>query len=338
MRRLSIGLTALTALALGTAAARPAQWLWNLPEGVEPPPAPADNPMNAAKVELGRRLFYDADLSVDGTMSCATCHEQKRAFADGNRTRPGVHGDPGRRNVPGLANVGYLSPLTWADPRLSTLEVQVAVPIFGETPVEMGMKGKEQELLRRLSRDKCYIRMFRNAFPERRGTIDMPAVSKALAAFQRTLLSHASLYDRYRRGEESAFPAAARRGEALFGAHCASCHSGGNFTDQQFHAIEGKGTSSDMGLAEITGLPEDHGRFRTPSLRNVALTGPYLHDGSAASLPEAIARHAFMVPLAGTLTPAQRDDLLAFLDTLTDREFVENPKFAYPETACGKPL
>lgn len=116
-------------------------------------PVPRNNPMSAAKVELGRRLFYDADLSVDGTMACATCHEQHRAFSDGNPTHAGVHGEPGRRNVPGLANVGWLRTLTWADPRQSSLERQAAVPVMGTTPVEMGMAGQEAEITRRLTRD-----------------------------------------------------------------------------------------------------------------------------------------------------------------------------------------
>ncbi len=124
------------------------------------PPVPPDNSMSAAKVALGRRLFYDADLSIDGTLSCATCHEQHRAFTEGNATHPGVGGVPGRRNVMALANVAYFDPLTWADPRQHSLEQQVAVPFAGTHPVEMGMAGKEKELAQRLAADPCYRRMF----------------------------------------------------------------------------------------------------------------------------------------------------------------------------------
>ncbi|WEK47711.1 MAG: cytochrome c peroxidase [Candidatus Andeanibacterium colombiense] len=324
MRASAAALIALAALAL-LAAARPAAFIWNLPDGVTPPPVPSNNPMSAVKVELGRRLFYDADLSIDGTMSCATCHEQHRAFADGNRTMPGVHGDPGRRNVPGLANVGYLTPLTWADPRLAALEAQAAVPVFGETPVEMGMKDAEAELPKRLGRDGCYRSMFRAAFPKERGRIDGVTVAKALAAFQRTLVSYRSPYDR---GE---FSPAAQRGKAVFGQVCAECHSGANLTDGRFHALESGG--ADVGLAEISGNAGDRGKFRTPSLRNAALTAPYFHDGSAATLDEALRRHG-----AISLTAAQRMDIFALLGALTDKAFVSDPRFAYPESACGKPL
>jgi cytochrome c peroxidase len=149
------------------AASTSSYWGWHLPDGMEPPSAPTDNPMSAAKVELGRHLFYDADLSANGTLACAGCHEQKRGFADGNATRPGVHGDPGRRNVPGLANVGWMTHLTLADPRIDTLEAQALVPLFGEHPVEMGMKGLEAELPRRLGTNTCYTTMSSGPFPNR---------------------------------------------------------------------------------------------------------------------------------------------------------------------------
>ncbi|MHA3794872.1 cytochrome c peroxidase [Sphingomonas sp. YL-JM2C] len=319
-------------LAGGAGSAGP--WRWALPAGIAPPATPTDNPMSAAKVELGRRLFHDADLSIDGTMACATCHEQRRGFADGNRTRPGVHGDPGRRNVPGLANVGWLGPLTWADPALTTLEKQALVPIAGDRPVEMGMKGKEAEIPARLGRDRCYRRMFARAFPETRGRIDLAAVAKALAAFERTLISFDSPYDR--RGT-TPLPPAAARGLALFEARCASCHAGPHFSDGRFHAIETRADDADGGLAEKSGDPADRGRFRTPALRNVALAAPYLHDGSAATLGDAIRRHD-RLPAVVTSSPAQVDDLTAFIGALNDERFVTDPRFAYPDKACGRKL
>jgi cytochrome c peroxidase len=140
LARLAAGLLALTAL---VAAGKPS-WPTGLPVPTRPAGEPVAPPaIEQARIELGRRLFYDADLSRDGTMACATCHEQKHAFADGNRTHPGVTGEPGRRNVPGLANVRWIAPLTFADPAQTTLEAQVAVPVFGTHPVEMGMKGLE---------------------------------------------------------------------------------------------------------------------------------------------------------------------------------------------------
>jgi cytochrome c peroxidase len=283
----------------------------------------------AARVELGRRLFYDADLSIDGTMSCATCHEQKRGFTDDNPTRPGVHGDPGRRNVMALANVAWAPVLTWGDPRLDTLEKQALVPIAGTDPVEMGMAGHEAAIAERLGAGGCYRAMFARAFPAEDGAITLATVTRALAAFQRTLISFGSPYDSHRMTEP------ARRGEALFGARCAGCHSGINFTDYRYHAVAPLAPGAeDRGLGEVTGRRADDGKFRTPGLRNAALTAPYLHDGSAASLPEAIRRHGE----PGRLTPSEMTEIVAFLDTLTDRRFVTDARFSLPRTACGKPL
>lgn len=288
--------------------------------------------MSAAKVELGRRLFYDADLSIDGTMACATCHEQRHGFADGNATRAGVHGEAGRRNVPGLANVGWLSPLTWANPHLKRLEDQVAVPVLGTKPVELGMQGKEIDIGRRLQADACYRRMFAVAFPDRSGTIDLASVSAALAAFQRTITSFDSPYDAYRRGKVSALSASAQRGAALFFGRngCAGCHSGPNLTDAAYHRFAAN--ASDRGVSEETGRTDDEGLFRTPSLRNVAITGPWLHDGSATNLTDALRRHS--APPGTDEVP----DLIAFLETMTDRNFLTIKRLSMPARACGRPL
>lgn len=317
-----IGRLALAAGSLLFLIAAASPWRWALPDGVAPPPVPRDNPMSVAKVALGHRLFYDADLSIDGTMACATCHEQKHAFADGNTTHPGVHGDPGRRNVPGLANVGWLPSFTWGDPRVRTLEAQAAIPIFGTTPVEMGMRGQEAEIARRLERDPCYVRLFREAFPDRGGRIDAVTVAMALASFERTLVSRGAPADR---GDLSPM---ARRGRAVFARDCAACHAGADFTDGRFHAIEPP-HGVDRGLAEVTGRAGDAGKFRTPSLRNVAMTGPWLHDGSAATLADAIARHP------GTLRPGESGEVIAYLTALTDPGFLTDPAFAYPDTVCS---
>lgn len=335
MRRL--GLSALLAAVAMTAAfGAPLSWRWNLPAGIMPPPVPADNPMSEAKVALGRRLFYDADLSIDGTTACATCHEQHRAFTEGNATHPGVGNTPGRRNVMALANVAYFNPLTWADSTQHSLEQQMLVPLMGSHPIEMGMAGKADELASRLGEDGCYHRMFAAAFPETEGRIDLANVTKALAAFERTLLSYDSPYDRYLRGDRTALSPAAQRGAALFSHGCADCHNGPNFTDGKFHhfRLPGQGVNDparDRGLAEITAAAKDESAFRTPSLRNVALTGPYMHDGSVPDLADAVRAHT-------GVTRTERDvpDLVAFLESLSDRAFVTNPDFALPKTACGK--
>jgi cytochrome c peroxidase len=306
---------------------------WNLPAGVAPPPVPADNPMSAAKVALGRRLFYDADLSIDGTMSCATCHEQRHGFTDGNATRPGVHGDPGRRNIMTLANVGYFASLTWGDPRVRRLEDQALIPIAGDQPVEMGFKGQEAALTARLAANACYRRMFAQAFPEADGAVTMATVAKALAAFQRTLLSFDAPYDRRGRGTPTPVSPEAERGQALFfgrRAGCASCHSGPSFTDAAFHRID-RPFSGDQGLGEITGKAADRARFRTPGLRNVALSAPYLHDGTARTLTQAVRRHR----TAMALDDGQVRDLVAFLETLTDQGFVTDKRFSLPAPGCG---
>lgn len=308
---------------------------WTLPAGVAPPPVPADNPMSRAKVELGRKLFYDADLSIDGTMSCATCHEQRRGFTDSNRTHPGVHGDPGKRNVQTLANVGWYGALTWGDPGVKSLETQALIPIAGTDPVEMGFAGQETVLTARLEGQACYRRMFGAAFPEDGGAVTMATVAKALAAFQRTLVSFDSPYDQRRRGEPVPVSPEALRGERKFKATCAGCHAGPLFTDadkvgSRFHRIDTP-FAGDGGLGDVTGKADDQGRFRTPSLRNVALSAPYLHDGSAPTLEAAIRRHRVAVRLGdGDLA-----ELVAFLGTLTDERFVTDPRFALPKAGCG---
>lgn len=341
MRCFLLGLVFAGAIAAAAAAlaGTPSQWQWDLPQGVKPPPVPNDNPMSAAKVELGRRLFYDADLSIDGTTSCGTCHEQHRAFTDSNRTHGGVRGAMGRRNVMPLANVGYLSPLTWADSTQHTLEKQVLVPLMGSHPVEMGMAGQDAELSRRFAADSCYLQMFAAAFPGQ--PIDTEAVTKALASFERTLLSFNSPYDHFLRGDIGAISEQAKIGARLFKTNCASCHTGSIFTDEKYHNIgisSESGTDvTDHGLKEITDLPEDDGAFRTPSLRNVALTGPYMHDGSISDLSEAIRNHAAFALDRQILGDADMSNIVAFLQTLTDHSFVTNPDYGLPKTFCGKP-
>ena len=346
---------------------------WELPAWLPPPLVPADNPMSKAKVELGRRLFYDRRLSGDGSMACATCHQQAKAFTDG-RTRPaGISGEIHPRNAMALTNVAYLPVLTWANPLITRLEQQALLPLFGETPVEMGMAGREGEMFARLAVEPRYPALFKVAFPERNGSITLETVTKALAAFQRTLISARSPYDRYRySGEPAAISESAKRGEGLFFSErleCFHCHGGFNFTDSLVHSrkpfaefgfhntglynLDGRGAypSDNTGLIEHTGRPEDMGRFRTPSLRNVALTAPYMHDGSIASLREVVAHyaaggrtvpsgpfagHGSRSPLRSPFLPGFRlseqeiTDLLAFLESLTDTEFVQEPRFRDP--------
>jgi cytochrome c peroxidase len=280
-----------------------------------------------ARVTLGRRLFYDADLSRDGTMSCGTCHEQRHGFGDGNKAHPGVTDEPGRRNVPGLANVGRFSPLTWADPRQTTLEKQVAVPVFGTHPVEMGMAGIEAQIPTRFGRDPCYRQMFAAAFPGRGQKITFTKIAQALASFERSMMSRDTPFDRH------ILSPGAKAGWVAFRRSCASCHKGPDFTDMAFHRLTPVDRAApDQGLYEATAKEADRGRFRTPSLRNVAVTAPYWHDGAAPTLSDAIRRHGF------TISPADAGAIEVFLGALTDTTFLNNRALALPQTACGKPL
>ncbi|MEM1313232.1 MAG: MbnH family di-heme enzyme, partial [Pseudomonadota bacterium] len=299
-----------------TAAARPAildAFRWPMPAWMPPPPVPEDVEMTPELVELGRRLFYDARLSADGRIACASCHQQELAFADGRQVSVGAHGAVGHRNSPSLANVGYMPTLTWANPHFTTLEFQVLTPLFGTEPVEMGLAGQEAALFERLAADPYYADAFPAAFPDR-PTPDLYTITRALGAFQRTLISLNSPYDRAAYyGEREAMSKAARRGQALFFDHrleCYHCHAGALFSDNlqtartpfpenAFHNtglynLDGAGAypPGGLGLYEFTGTPSDMGRFRTPSLRNVALTAPYMHDGSVATLEEAIRHYA----------------------------------------------
>lgn len=315
------------------------------------PPSPRNNPPTPMKIELGRRLFYDGDLSWDGTMSCATCHEQKRGFTDPNKTRPGFDGQPGERNIQTLANVGWFGSLTWGGPQVDTLEHQALIPIEGFVPVEMGFGGRPEGLLaQRLADQACYPELFKAAFPERDGKIDMDTITLALSAFQRALVSLDAPYDRWRRGDEAAMSDQAKRGAALFEEkQCATCHAGPHFTDSALPGVKAKEAFhrlawpkdgvADTGLARITQKAEDAGKFRTPGLRNVALSAPYMHDGEVATLPDAI-RHHYADARAGdkrlvlSVSDSEVADLVAFLDALTDKGFVTDARFSRPAAAC----
>ncbi len=348
------------------------EWAWELPLGQPEPVVPDDNPMSATKVELGRHLFYDRRLSGNGTQSCASCHEQGRGFADGKATPEGSTGDPVPRNAMGLTNVAYRPTLAWANPLLTRLEDHALVPLFGEFPVELGLTGVEDEVLHRLRDDPVYDDLFARAFDERDEPVAIATVVSALAAFQRTMLSYDSPYDRWAAGEADAMSEAAVRGAALFfseRAECYHCHGGFDLTNSTrtldtpegvpaFHNtglydVDGEGgyPHPNVGLVEFTQLAADMGRFRVPTLRNVEVTGPYMHDGSIGSLREVVehyvrggteslagphpgdgADNPFKDPLIRPLLldDSEIDDLVAFLTALTDATFLEDPRFADP--------
>lgn len=351
----------------------PESYRWNLPEGFPLPAVPADNPMTVAKVELGRHLFYDKRLSADQTLSCASCHQQDKAFSDGKTVPLGVTGEAHPRNSMALVNLAYSSILTWNNPHMTQLETQMLTPLFGEEPPEMGMAGREAELLARLKADPAYVRRFQQAFAGSAEPITLLHLTQAIASFQRSLISADSPYDRYvYAGDDQAISASARRGEALFFSErleCFHCHGGFNFSDSVQHAgstfmefnfhntglynIDGQGAypARNTGLHELTHRREDMGKFKAPTLRNIALTAPYMHDGSIATLDEVIDHYAaggrtlHSGPHAGVgsanpfksnfvigfaLNAQERADLLAFLHSLTDSTFVSNPAFSDP--------
>lgn len=352
----------------------PAHFRWNLPVGFVAPAAPSDNPMSNAKVELGRRLFYDTRLSVNGAFSCASCHRQADAFADAKNVPVGTTGQAHTRNSMALANVAYQQTLGWAGPNTKSLEEQALIPMFGDRPVELGLKDTEVDLIARIRRVSLYQTLFPKSFPNEAVPFTVRNITRALAAFQRTLITGNAPYDRFVRGDRAAISASAQRGEALFFSlrlACASCHPPPLFTVAASAAAGGAPGASraffntglynvgstgnypipNRGLFETTGVSSDMGRMKVPSLRNVSLTFPYMHDGSVGSLENAIDNYArggrllASGPNAGdgqqnpfkdgrirgfTLSAAERGDLVAFLHSLTDSSFVKNPAFSNP--------
>lgn len=284
-------------------------------------PVPEGNALSAAKVELGRKLFFDPVLSAEGTRSCVSCHQPSRYFTDGRARAVDRNGSPGRRNVPSILNAAYGRSFFW-DGRAGSLEEQVVQPIQGET--ELGLPL--EELIRRLSEREDYRLAFRDAFGE--GGISSGRVARALASYVRTLRSGDAPIDRFLHGDTAALSPDAKRGFRLFvgRANCGVCHLAPLFTDHRFHNTGVSWGSPDRGRSAVTGREEDQGAFKTPSLRNVAMTAPYMHDGSLATLEDVIERYdrggdpnpaldEEIKPLG--LTPTEKRHLLAFLEALT---------------------
>jgi cytochrome c peroxidase len=309
-----------------------------IPSGLPAMDIPADNPLTEEGVALGRRLFYDTILSGNNTMSCGSCHRQEFAFADSSlRLSIGIDHLPGTRNTMSLANLGYQRKFFW-DGGAADLESQVIGPI--ENPVEMHQSLPE--LAKELNEHSEYPALFEKVFGS--STITIPMVMKAIAQFERTLISGNSKWDKYRRGEAS-LTAGETRGKDVFEAEnkgdCTHCHSlGSTFSDFEFRNTGLDSIAVDPGRWLITHLGTDSGKFKTPSLRNIALTAPYMHDGRFKTLGECIDHYntgfhrtahldgnIARLP-KGRLTEQDKADLIAFLNTLTDHEFITNPKFA----------
>ncbi|MDI1433924.1 methanobactin export MATE transporter MbnM [Polyangium sorediatum] len=361
----------------------PATWDFGLPAGYPKPKVPADNPMSVDKVELGRRLFYDKRLSGNETQSCASCHDQKLAFTDGRAGGLGSTGEVHPRSSMSIVNVGYLSTLTWANPLITELEEQALLPLFGETPVELGLAGKEDVLLERLRKEPVYEALFPKAFPDEADPVRLENVVRAIGAFERSVISYQSAWDRYNyAGDSKALSEAQKRGKDLFFSEkleCFHCHGGFNFSDSVVHDgstftetmfhntglynLGGTGAypEGNRGVYEVTQVSTDMGRFRAPTLRNITLTAPYMHDGSIATLSEVLDHYAAGGrtiadgPYAGVgstnpykselingfvLTEEEKADVLAFLAALTDDALLTDPRFADPwkqDSAGGMP-
>ena len=357
-RRLRYGVVLGAWLVVAAAWGAPAYRLV-LPKGFPQPRIPADNPLTAEKVRLGRHLFYDKRMSGNGTRSCATCHRQELAFTDGRAQAVGATGQTLPRGAMSLVNAAYSGTLTWSNPNIRTLE-----QLFGTDPLELGVV--KEDLLRLIRSDRIYRALFRRAFPGEANPYRLANVAKALASFERAIISGGSPYDRFHfGGDANAITEAAKRGEILFfldygGPSCFRCHGGFNFSDAvdfvgkarapaEFHntgLYNVAGPFSypmpNVGLYLHTKKPGDVGKFKAPTLRNIALTAPYMHDGSIATLGEVVDHYAAGgragrenagkdALVHGFLMTAQnRADLVAFLESLTDEGVVRDPRFGNP--------
>jgi cytochrome c peroxidase len=293
---------------------------WRLPRGFPEPAVPADNPMTTAKVALGARLFSDARLSASGRHSCESCHSPARAFTDGLPRSRGDAGETLPLNAPTLLNVAYSPSLGWNDPAVRTLEQQMSGPLFNEHPRELGLAGREAEVERVLAADATMASGFAAAFPGEDRPVTIGNVVRAIAAYERTLISGDSPFDRYVFGGDSAaLSAAQKRGLEVFSGRggCAACHGGINFSGPW---VDRETPDAEPAFADAgTGV-----KVRIPTLRNVALTGPYLHDGRAVTLDDVLARYEQLARTSPdprlarpALTTEERNSLRVFLDSLT---------------------
>jgi cytochrome c peroxidase len=315
-------------------------------------PIPTDNPLTVEGVELGRRLFYDPILSGDSTQACASCHKQNLAFTDGNAVSKGVTGQFGRRSSMSLENIGFMNKGLFWDGRTNSLETQALLPV--EDPIELHHNWTNLETKLRQHAD--YPTRFRKAFGiQNKSEINKLLAAKAIAQFERTLISGNAKVDKIRRHEAGfEFTVDELAGFELFfnvglaaDAQCGHCHSGTLYTN---HLYENNGLDSaltlndfrDKGLGGFNQNPNDNGKFRTPSLRNIELTAPYMHDGRFNTLEEVVTHYAsgghysetrnpFLPQIRDLqLTARKQRQLIAFMKTLTDTSFTTNPNFKNP--------
>lgn len=286
--------------------------------------------MTSAKVALGRRLFSESRLSITGRYSCSSCHDPAKAYSDGRARAIGATGEKLPHSAMSLVNVAYNISYGWTKPELQSLEAQMLEPLLNEHPVELGMAGRQPQVCDRLGADPAYRDAFAAAFPGETQPVTFDNLIKAIASFERTLVYGNSPFDRYVfGGEHTALSAQEKRGMQVFyspRAGCATCHSGlnfaGNWRDSQ--GTTGQPAFADTGTADRV--------MKVPTLRNIALTAPYMHDGRFATLAAVLDHYAQAAQqhlgdkrlYSFNLTPEERVDLVAFLNTLTDPEFARN--------------
>ena len=330
-RRLTVGILIVLALVLSTAA-RSTDYQLRAPVGLDAViPVPAENPVTVEKAALGGQLFFDKRLSRDRTVACASCHRPERAFTDGRRVAIGIHDHRGSRNTPTIFNRAYASSVFW-DGRATALEEQPLEAIHNPREMDLGA----EELERRLGQVEKYREQFAVVFGE---APSAQTAAKAIATFVRTLLSGNSAFDQFEHGDSSALTVPARRGLELFRnkGRCVTCHREPLFSDHQFNntgvswlaarsPASGVRAGLDRGRYEVSGLAHDTGAFKTPSLRDIARTAPYMHSGILDTLEAVIEFYdrggqpnpyldASIEPL--TLTSREKADLVAFLRSLT---------------------
>lgn len=301
-----------------------------LPEGFPAPAIPEDNALTEARVALGKRLFYDPVLSSDSSISCQSCHRQELAFADDRPISPGVQGRLGFRNSPTLANVAYLSRIN-KDGGVTKLDLQAIVPIEDHAEMDFSILLAAE----RLNAMPTYEAAFAKAYGEPASPF---TITRALGSFMRTMISGHSRYDIAQQGG-APLSAAEARGEMLFFSsrtQCSTCHSGFNFTQNQFLNNGLYLEYEDGGRHRVTLQEEDMGKFRVPTLRNISVTAPYMHDGSLADLRAVVQHynqggkgHANQDPRVKPLglSEQEQNDLIAFLQTLTDTAFLTDEQF-----------
>lgn len=256
----------------------------SVPLGLEELPLVEDNEPTDAKIALGKQLYFDKRLSEDNTVSCASCHDPKKGWSNGDATAEGVGGQRGGRSAPTVINSVYQTYQFW-DGRAGSLEEQALGPIAN--PIEMNLPV--EDAVKKIAAIKGYETQFQDVFGE---TVTAENLAKAIAAFERTILSGNAPYDRFKAGDTSALSEQAQVGMKLFfgKANCSACHTGHNFTDNAFHnlGVSFDADEPDVGREAISKLGGDRGAFKTPSLREIARTGPYMHDGSLATLEDVV--------------------------------------------------